>query len=178
MTRRALLAAILSVGVWLIAVPAHAQTALPAECQPVLSAGEKQFTVPSHNMMTTTGLGPAPMLSESININGVSYVKIKDRWMKSPMSAQQMIAAAKDQISKAKVYKCSELPDETVNGTAAKVYSSHVESATGMTDTEVWVAKATGLPLKSEIEMNLRGRKSHVSVRYDYNNVKAPEGVN
>lgn len=161
-----------------LAAPAWAQATLPAECQPVLSAGEKQFTVPSHSVMMTTGLGPTPVQSETINANGVMYVKVKDRWMKSPLTPEQLIKQAKDQMSKARSYVCKQLPDEPVNGITASVYSSHVESATGSTDTQVWVGKTTGLPVKSEIDMHLSGRKSHISVRYDYQNVKAPEGVN
>jgi len=61
----ALFAAVLS------AAPAFAQATLPAECQPMLAAGEKQFTVPSHAVMTTTGMGPAPMTSEVVNIEGI-----------------------------------------------------------------------------------------------------------
>jgi hypothetical protein len=157
-----------------IARPATAQTPLPAECQPVLDAGEKQFTVPSHSVMTTSGLGPAPMQTETIHANGTVYVKVQDRWRVGPLTPAQMIAQAKSQMSKAKSNTCKQLPDDTVDGAPAHVYTSHSESANGGTDTQVWVAKSTGLPLKSEIDINLGGRKTHVSVKYDYNNVTAP----
>jgi hypothetical protein len=155
--------------------PAFAQATMPAECQPVLAAGEKQFTVPSHAAMTTTGMGPAPMNSEVINIGGVTYVKVMDRWMKSPMSSEQMAQQAKAKMTSGKT-SCKQLPDESVGGVSASVYSSHTDTDHGGTDTQVWVAKSTGLPLRSEIDMTMGGgKKSHVSVKYDYDNVKAPE---
>jgi hypothetical protein len=161
----------------LSAAPAFAQATLPAECQPMLAAGEKQFTVPSHAVMKTTGMGPAPMTSEVVNIEGATYVKVMDRWMKSPMSSQDLAKQARAKMSSGKT-SCTQQPDESVDGVAAAVYTSHTELDKGATDSQVWVAKSTGLPLKSEIEMKMSsGKNSHVSVKYDYENVKAPEGV-
>lgn len=154
--------------------PAAAQNPVPAECQPMMTAGEKQFTVPSHAFMTTTGMGPAPMQSEAISISGATYVKVHDHWMKSPLSSEQLVKQSRDTMTSAKSYSCKQLPDDAVSGVAASVYSSHTETGTGATDTQVWVAKSTGLPLKSEVAMNLSGRKSHVSVPYEYANVQAP----
>ena len=157
------------------AVPAFAQATMPAECQPVLAAGEKQFTVPSHATMTTTGMGPAPMNSEVINVEGVTYVNVMNRWMKSPQTSEQIAKQARERLTSGKT-SCKQLPDESVGDVAAKVYSSHSELEKGTTDTQVWVAKATGLPLRSEVDMTLSGgKKSHVSVKYDYENVKAPD---
>ena len=159
----------------LAAVPAYAQATLPAECQPVLAAGEKQFTVPSHAAISTTGMGPAPMNSEVINIAGETYVKVMDRWMKSPMSSEQLVKQAREKMTSGKT-SCKQLPDESVDGVSANVYSSHTDTEHGGTDSQVWVAKSTGLPLKTEIDMTMTGgKKSHVSVKYDYENVKAPE---
>src|SRR5262245_36561706 len=111
----------------LTVVPAYAQATLPAECQPVLAAGEKQFTVPSHASMTTTGMGPAPMNSEVINIGGATYVKVMDRWMKSPMTAEQLAKQARDKMTSGKT-SCKQLPDDSVSGVAANVYSSHTDT--------------------------------------------------
>ncbi len=159
----------------LVAAPAYAQATMPAECQPMLAAGEKQFTVPSHAAMTTTGMGPAAMNSEVINIGGVTYVKVMDRWMKSPMSSEQMVKQARDKMTSGKT-SCKQMPDDSVGGVGASVYTSHTDTEHGATDTQVWVAKSTGLPLKSEIDMTMSGgKKSHVSVKYDYDGVKAPD---
>lgn len=161
----------------LSAVPAWAQATMPAECQPMLTAGEKQFTVPSHAVMTTTGMGPATMNSEVVSIDGAMYLKVMDHWMKSPVAPEQVAKQAREKMASGKT-SCKQLPDDSVDGVSANVYSSHTEMEKGATDSQIWVAKSTGLPLKSEVEMTMSGgKKSHVSVKYDYENVKAPEGV-
>ena len=180
MTRRAplaplgLLALLGPLGLLALPSTTAAQSPMPAECQPVLTAGEKQFTVPSHAFMTTTGMGPAPMQSEVISIDGTTYVKVHDHWMKSPLTSEQLVKQSREKMTSARSHSCKQMPDDVVGGVAASVYSSHTESGTSATDTQVWVAKSTGLPLKSEVDMTLSGRKSHVSVRYEYGNVQAP----
>ena len=149
----------------LFAAPAAAQTIL-AECQAMITAGEKQFSVPSHAYMTNTGLGPTPMHSEMISINGAAYLLMQGHWMKSPVDPAQLMQQAKQALMTAKSYGCTQLPDEAVGGVATAVYSSHTDMGTGTTDSKVWVAKATGLPVKSETEMTRGEKKSHVSVRY------------
>jgi hypothetical protein len=174
MTRRAPLAPLGLLALLALPCSAAAQSPLPVECQPMLTAGEKQFTVPSHAFMTTTGMGPAPMQSEVININGATFVKVRDQWTKSPLTSEQLAKQSTEQIASARSHSCKQMPDDVVGGVPASVYSSHTESGPRGTDTQVWVAKNTGLPLKSEVDMNLSGRKSHVSVRYEYGNVQAP----
>jgi hypothetical protein len=160
----------------LCAASAVAQTLSP-ECQAMMDAGAKQFSVPSHAFMTSTGISSALTQSEMINVNGVTYAMVNGTWMKSPVSVEQLIQQGQAQVASAKSHTCQLMPDETVDGVAATVYTSHTETATGITDSRVWIAKATGLPLKSEIDMTMGARKSHTSVRYEYNNVTAPPGV-
>lgn len=160
----------------LCAASAGAQTLSP-ECQAMMDAGMKQFTVPSHAFMTSTGISSALAQSEMINVNGATYAMVNGTWMKSPVSVEQLIQQSQAQVASAKSHTCQVMPDETVDGAAASVYTSHTETATGVTDSRVWIAKATGLPIKSEIDMTMGDRRSHTSVRYEYNNVTAPAGV-
>ena len=162
--------------VMLCAAPAGAQTLSP-ECQAMMDAGVKQFSVPSHAFMTSTGISSALTQSEMINVNGATYAMVNGTWMKSPVSVEQLIQQGQAQVASAKTHTCQAMPDETLDGVAASVYTSHTETATGATDSRVWIAKATGLPIKSEIDMTMGDRKSHTSVRYEYNNVTAPPGV-
>ena len=142
-----------------------------------MAAGDKQFTVPSHAFISSKGLGPTPMQSEAISINGATYVMVHDRWMRSPQTSQQLAQQAKEKVKTATVYTCKQLADETVGTTLANVYTSHTETGTGTTDTQLWIAKTTGLPLKSEVDLSSNGHKSHMSVRYEYENVTVPPGV-
>lgn len=155
---------------------ARAQTLSP-ECQAMMDAGAKQFSVPSHAFMTSTGISSALSQSEMINVNGVTYAMVNGTWMKSPVSVEQLIQQSRAQVASAKAHTCQAMPEETVDGVATSVYTSHTVTATGATDSRVWIAKATGLPIKSEIDMTMGDRKSHTSVRYEYNNVTAPPGV-
>ena len=162
--------------VMLGAAQAGAQ-ALSPECQAMMDAGVKQFSVPSHAFMTSTGISSALTQSEMINVNGATYAMVNGTWMKSPVSVEQLIQQSQAQVASAKAHTCQAMPDETLDGVAASVYTSHTETANGATDSRVWIAKATGLPVKSEIDMTMGDRKSHTSVRYEYNNVTAPPGV-
>ena len=67
---------------------------------------------------------------------------------------------------------CRYLNDEPVNGEMTAVYSVHDVSPRATTDSKTWISKAKGLPLRSDIDMN--GGKSHISTRYEFDNVKAP----
>ena len=160
----------------LCAASAAAQTLSP-ECQAMMDAGMKQFSVPSHAFMTSTGISSALTQTEMINVNGVTYAMVNGTWMKSPVSVDQLVQQSQAQVASAKAHTCQLMPDETVDGVTATVYTSHTETATGTTDSRLWIAKATGLPLKSEIDMTMGAQKSHTSVRYEYNNVTAPPGV-
>ena len=66
---------------------------------------------------------------------------------------------------------CRYLKDAPVNGEMATVYSMHDESPKGTSDSQVWISKAKGLPLRSETDFS---DKNHVSTRYEYGNVKPP----
>src|SRR4029078_4857992 len=96
----------------LSASPAFAQAPVQAECQPMLAAGEKQFTVPSHAVMTTTGMGPAPMSSEVVNSDGTPSVKVMDHWMKSPMSSADLARQARAKMASGKT-SCTQQADES-----------------------------------------------------------------
>ena len=41
----------------------------------------------------------------------------------------------------------------------------------------MWIAKGTGLVLKEEEDLSDGTDKRHMSIRYDYKNVRAPAGI-
>jgi len=69
--------------------------------------------------------------------------------------------------------------DESVNGEPATLYSGHDQLPDAKVDSQVWISKARGLPLKMEMDMDTGGAagKSHRTVRYEYSNVQPPAGV-
>ena len=89
----------------LCAASAAAQTLSP-ECQAMMDAGVKQFTVPSHAFMTSTGISSALTQSEMINVNGATYAMVNGTWMKSPVSVEQLIQQSQAQVASAKSHTC------------------------------------------------------------------------
>ncbi|HEY3886742.1 MAG TPA: hypothetical protein VGL62_16125, partial [Vicinamibacterales bacterium] len=73
-----------------------------------------------------------------------------------------------------KVYECRPLPDDAVDGVAASVFAVHTASDINASDGTIWIAKATGLPIKSDGDAITRGRKAHVSATWSYDNIRAP----
>ena len=149
-------------------------------CKPVLDATTKQTTVPYHMYGTTSNPVPGgkPIPMELISAGGQNYVLAGGHWSRSPMTAAAMAQQEQENIHNATAMACQRVRDESVGGTPAIVYSEHSEGEFGKSDAQVWVAKSTGLVLRTENDMDTGdASKTHLSVRYDYSNVQAPTDV-
>lgn len=150
--------------------------AAPADaCQTVFEAMTKVVTVPHHIYTTMSGSlqpGGKTNTTEQIYAGGVIYVMMQGKWTRGTMTPDQMLKReeANRKTSKA---TCSYLRDESVNGEAAAVYSSHEEPQGTKVDSQTFISKSKGLPLRTEIDMDM-GDTGHMSSRYEYANVKAP----
>ena len=151
------------------AAPAIAQ--ISPVCKPVSEAGIKVTTTPHHAVSTESD---SKTVSETITADGAIYVKIRDKWTRSRMTPQDSVAQEQENIKNVKVYTCTRLPDDSVDGVPAFVYKAHSETPdVGTSDAQIWLSKATGLPLRTEDDFNT-GTTRHISVKYDYANIKAP----
>jgi hypothetical protein len=58
----------------------------------------------------------------------------------------------------------------------AAVYSTHDVSSKGVVDSQIWISRAKGLPLRQDMDIDVGGKngKSHSSSRYEYGDVKPP----
>ena len=122
-----------------------------------------------------------PESSEAIytgGLNGAIYVKTKGRWIRSRMTPDESVKQKDENIRDSKS-SCRYLRDEMVNGVPAGVYAIHSENEDSKSDGTIWVAKGKGLPMRDEIDINSgdADSKMHVSTRYDYSNVRPPDGV-
>jgi hypothetical protein len=146
--------------------PAAAQ---PAACKPVTDAMLKVVTTPHHTR-------DASRNGETIVIGNTSYVLLKGAWRKSPMTPQEQLQQEQENIRNVKVYTCTQLRSETVNGIAAAAYRVHSETPdVGNSDGIVWIAPSLGLPLKAEEDVTTSmGPKMHMSITWDYANIHAP----
>ena len=148
--------------------PAAAQT---AACKPVTDAMLKVATTPRH-VVSTDG---SPT-SESIVVDNTTYIQIRGAWRKSSMTPQDQLQQERENIKNAKVYTCTTLRSETVNGIAAGAYKVHSETPdVGTADAILWVGPSLGLPLKTEEDVTpLSGEKIHRVVTWDYAGIHAP----
>jgi hypothetical protein len=179
-TSAAALSALLTLSFVAMPLTVRAQ-AVSAACKPLLDANTKEISTPHHAYQTQTDQGNSAQATteELISTGTASFILYKGKWMKSPMTPQENIAQMQENLRNTKVYECRKLPDASVNGVATAVYSAHSENDMAKTDTQLWVAKSTGLILREEVDMyaDEGGGKRHVSMRFDYTNVQPPPGL-
>ncbi len=155
-------------------------TALPglaaSPCDLVLAASRKVYQVPVHLYMTESGGANAGKTknAESVYLNGIAYVMVSGRWRKSPISPKDLAEAKQD--TDQKVGPCTAVGDEAVKGEPSTLYKVHSQSEDVKVDTEIWISKSKGLPLKQVSDVDVGGAlgKTHTEIRYEYSNVAAP----
>lgn len=152
-------------------LPASAAYAQTAACKPVTDAMIKVATTPHH---TASSYGSQN--GETIVADNTSFVRINGAWRKSPMTPQDQLRQEQENIKNAKVYTCTQLRSENVNGVAAVAYKVHSETPeVGTTDGTVWIAPSLGLPVKTDEDFTpSMGSKVHHSITWDYANIHAP----
>jgi hypothetical protein len=158
---------------WTAALPVRAASS----CDGVIAAAIKVLEVPAHLYMTeTAGVnGGKTKNAETIYLNGVTYVNVNGRWLKSPISPKELEEGKKE--SEQKNGMCSVVRDEAVNGEPATLYKVHNQTPDDTVDTQIWISKSKGLPLRQIDDIDAGGGargKSHTEIRYEYTNVTAP----
>jgi hypothetical protein len=139
------------------------------DCKLVLDAMTKVLDTPTHAYVTMNITGQ-PQTGESIYAGGLIYAMYNGKWSAGSTTQEMKQIAEKNRQNNKTT--CRYLNDEPVNGEMTAVYSVHDVSPRSTSDSKTWISKATGLPLRSDIDMN--GGKSHISTRYEYGNVKPP----
>ena len=181
MARRHRIALIVVAAAFAASAPAGVQAQKDvASCKPVLDAVSKQMTTPYHMYTTLPSFRPGdkPNQSEMISTGGQHYILLDGHWKKSPMDQAAMVKQEQDNIRDATAMSCRRLPDESVGGVSASVYTMHSENQDTKSDGKVWLSKSTGLILQSDVDLGSDSdSKSHMSSRYEYTNVQRPAGV-
>jgi hypothetical protein len=167
-----------------MALMGAAPLAAQSGCQAVDDAMNKVMTVPTHiyNAMSpipSNGrtLRPSDTIhNETIYVGGSAYVKVSGKWSRSEWTLQRVMKQEQENRQQSK-FTCRYLRDDSVNGEAAAVYSTHSERAQpeAKSDGQIWISKSKGLPLRHEMDVDAgSGIKDHHSVRYEYTNVQPP----
>jgi hypothetical protein len=150
----------------------------PAVCRPPIDAQRKTVTTPHHlySAETTPGRVGAAQTGEIITLGGSIYLRHRDKWRRSPMTPSAMLKQIDDNLADARSFSCRHVGTESVGGVAADVYTSHDARDGLVADARVWVARSSGLVLRIEEDLDTGGAdgKRHISLRYDYANVRAP----
>jgi hypothetical protein len=150
----------------LAAGPAAAQPS-PA-CKPVIDATHKQSTTPNHMVVVRSGHPNADV----INLPDATYVRFPQGWLKTGPGFNDDPPDLGDNLPT--FYECRQLPDDALDGAAANVFAVHIVRDTKASDGTIWIAKATGLPIKSESNATVGGRRAHLSSTWSYDNIHAP----
>jgi len=145
------------------------------DCKVVLEAANKTQTTATHTY-TTMNMGGKDQTVEMIYTPGIIYSRINGKWSRTPMTPQELAELQKPKAHDDKA-TCKYLKDELVNGEMAAVYSAHDVSPKGVVDTQIWISKAKGLPLRQDMDIDVGGAggKSHTSTRYEYGKRQAAE---
>ena len=144
-------------------------------CKAVVDAMIKSSKTPVHSYSTMGSImdGTNPIEIESITIGDLAYVKSGGEWQVSKI--KPMVEEFMEQMTHERdAISCEHEPDDPFQGEAAAVYRVRLGGADGVIDSRLWVSKARGLLIHTTIDIPVNGGVTHASVRYDYNNVKAP----
>lgn len=145
-------------------------------CQPVFDGLTKVATTPSHSYTTSTAVnGGKPTEGETIFANGQKYIRARGKWMRIPVTSQDVLEQEKEKQQHGKS-TCQFLRSESVNSEAAMLYSVHREYEEVTEDGKIWVSRGTGLLLRVEEDVDNGGNKvkEHRSTRFEYGNVRPP----
>ncbi|SPF45357.1 exported hypothetical protein [Candidatus Sulfopaludibacter sp. SbA4] len=147
--------------------------AAQGDCKVILDAEDKVLNTPTHTY-STMNMGGRTMNIETIYAAGAVYTKYDGKWSSGGTTKDiEELTQKNRQTAKA---TCSHLKDELVDGEMTGVYSSHEDSPKGKIDSQIWISKAKGLPLRQDIDIDVGGSrgKSHSSMRFEYGNIKPP----
>lgn len=150
-----------------------------ATCQAVLQAIVRQATVPVHQKITIESAATPgkPMQNEMIRVGDVLYMQVRGQWLARSYDSAKMADDARQAMAKAE-HDCRRVRSEAVDGQPAELYRVQSKTAAGSTDSQIWIATASGLPVRQTVTMLEQGVvKLRHEVRSDYANVRAPANV-
>jgi hypothetical protein len=155
-------------------IPSLSMAHAADSCQPVFDALTKVASTPNHSYTTHTAANGRSAEAETIFANGQKYIRVRGKWMRIPVTSQDVLEQEKEKEEKGKS-TCQFLRSESVNSEAAKLYSMHRKYGDVKEEAQMWVSKSTGLLLRVEEDVN-RGnnKKEHQSTHFEYGNIQAP----
>jgi hypothetical protein len=161
----------------LIGLPILTVSAYAADsCQPVFDAEKKLITSPSHSFTTSTGVNGGPaQTAETVMVQGKKYIRASGKWMDPHVTTAEVLKR-EEENEKNGTSSCQFVRSESVNGESASLYHMQREISGFKEDSQIWVSKTTGFPLREEQDIDYGGSigKRHNSGRFEYSNVRPP----
>ncbi len=158
-----------------LTILAGSAAAADATCKTLADANSKIYAQPVHMYFSEAAAGKTRS-SELVYLNGRTYVQLNGAWQVSRIVPRTMNSGnnALDPNT-----TCRVLRDDFVNGEAAVLYSTAKQTWDERMDSQVWISKTRGLPLKIEMDIDVgKGAvRTHRTMVYSYNHVSAPAGV-
>ena len=159
---------------------AYGAQAQDGSCKPVFDAITRMVKTPNHQYITQSSPDPHEKArsTEIIFTGRKTYLRVDGQWQTSKTTAEQTLKLDEEN-RKNSTATCRLLRDESVDGVSAGVYSLHSESDVGNSDGQLWVSKATGMPLRQTIDVmtDPASGKTHVETRFVYSDIAAPAGI-
>jgi hypothetical protein len=131
-------------------------------CKAVTDAMLRAVTTPHHSF-TKAGSLSMEEIYDGKNI----YSLIAGKWSVSRLTPQILIDQEKENEREGKV-ACSVVRDESIDGVSATLYSVRAERGGDTSIEQIWISKATGLPvhLKTDVPTD---------TRYIFSGIAAPD---
>jgi len=106
---------------------------------------------------------------------GKKYIRANGKWMDPRVTTAEVLDQEKENEKSGKS-SCQFVRSESVNGDSASLYHMQRETENFKEDSQIWISKSTGLPLREEQDMDYGGAigKRHNSGRFEYGNVQPP----
>lgn len=149
-------------------------------CKPVFDAITRLVKTPNHQFLVQSSDAPGStrQAGEMIFTGKTTYILHDGKWQTSTITPEETLKQDEENRKNSKT-QCRALRDEPVEGVNATVYTLHSESEVGKSDGQIWISKASALPLRQKIDLAMEGiaEKNHVETRFVYSDVAPPAGV-
>ena len=145
---------------------------------PYHSVGSISFDPKDPPVPGSTGV-PSPIATETIFTGTQVFVKLPNgQWKDIHANLADLQSKVKE--SAASFTDCAHLPNDKVDGKDLAVYTGADKNDTMNVTTKVWVTPDNGALVRSETDIagptapDGKVRHQHLSLRYDYTDIKAP----
>ena len=168
-----------ALGVLMLPAPGMGQQ-IPAACRPLFEAQRKEILTSHHAYQSDgpTNGNVTRATGELISTAEAIYTLYRGAWKRSPMTPEAALTQFEENIANARNLACQRVGEESVGGVRAVVYTSHNETDEARADGRIWVGVSNGLVLRTDQDIdNGGGARRHLSIRYEYENVRPPSGL-